>query len=69
MVSPVQSKLIQASLTPAALGAEISSTIAAKAQTAQKQEGAAVLKLLENAGAPQQSGGTNDLGGTLDITA
>ena len=66
MVSAAQSRLIQAELAPAAIGAQISAAVAAKSHDAEKQEGASVLQLLEGA----SEGATNNgLGGTLDITA
>ena len=68
MVSAAQSRLIQAELAPAALGAQISSAIAAKTLNAQKQEAAAVLQLLDQAAqvAPVPTGGT---GAALDVVA
>jgi hypothetical protein len=71
MVSPAQSKLIEASLLPAAISRDISSAVAKKSLDATKQEGAAVLKLLDSAagitaGDPQTAKATG-LGGMLDI--
>jgi hypothetical protein len=62
MISAVQSRLVDAQLTPAALGTAISTAVAAKSLDAQRQAGAAVLQLLDdslsiaNAVAPSQTG-------------
>jgi len=69
MVSPAQSQLIQAMLTPATTAASINSAVAAKALSAQRQEGAAVLQLLDNAAsARQEEVPAGPLGNLLDIT-
>ncbi|HVT83367.1 MAG TPA: hypothetical protein VHM90_22190 [Phycisphaerae bacterium] len=69
MVSPAQSRLIQAQLAPAALASQISSALAAKSLDAEKQAGAAVLRLLDGATQTQSPSQDNGLGGQLDITA
>jgi hypothetical protein len=48
MVSALQSRLIDAQLAPAALGTAISTAVTAKSFDAQRQEGAAVLQLLDD---------------------
>ncbi len=68
MVSAVQSSLVQAQLAPAALGSQISTAIAAKSLDAQKQEGAAVLQLLDNA-AKIAAPGSDGLGTLIDVHA
>lgn len=69
MISPVQSQLTQAQLAPAALGAQISSAIAAKSLDAQKQQGAAVLQLLDNAGQVADGIAPAPTGRLLDLQA
>jgi hypothetical protein len=66
MVSPAQSRLIEAELAPGRLREQVSASIASKAHQVEKQQGAAVLQLLEDA-ATQDRG--NGLGGRLDLTA
>jgi len=69
MVSPAQSQLIQAMLTPAATASQINSAVAVKALNAQKQEGADVLKLLDSAmSARQDEVPAGPVGNILDIT-
>jgi hypothetical protein len=70
MVSPAQSRLIQAMLTPAATASKIDSAVAAKALNAQRQEGAAVLKLLDSAAnIRQEELPAGPLGNLLDVSA
>ena len=69
MISSVQSQLTQAQLTPAALGAQISIAIAAKSLDAQKQEGTAVLQLLDNAGQVADGVAPSPTGRLLDVQA
>ena len=49
MITPTQSKLIEAQLAPAAVKSQIDASLAAKSLNVQKQQGAAILKLLDNA--------------------
>jgi hypothetical protein len=74
MVSPAQSKLIDAQLAPARLANDVSYAIAAKSLDAQRQEGATALKLLDAAATTLQPGDplvakATGLGSLLDITA
>jgi len=70
MISPAQSRLIDAQLAPAAIATQVSSAIAKKSLDAQKQQGAAVLQLLDAATNTQDIGASNNgIGGTLDVTA
>jgi hypothetical protein len=75
MISPVQEKMIDAMLTPARLGAELSASIAAKSMDAQRAQGASVLKLLDGAAKMAPAPGdalvakATGLGGLLDTTA
>ncbi len=55
MVSAAQNQLIQATLTPAALGAQISSAVAANVLNSARQQGAAVVQLLDDAAIPANS--------------
>lgn len=59
--------MIEAELAPGRLQERVSASIAAKAHQVEKQQGAAVLQLLEDAAATQDAG--NGLGGRLDLTA
>jgi hypothetical protein len=74
MVSAVQSSLTNAALIPAAVDNQISAAIAGKALDDAREQGAAVLELLDAAAG---SGGTKEdtgmaqatsLGGNLDVT-
>ncbi len=70
MVSAAQSQLTQAQLAPVTLDSQISSAVVAKSLDAEKQQGAAVLQLLDNAaGTESLPADPNGLGATLDITA
>ena len=69
MVSPAQSRLIDTMLAPAALNSNISSAIAAKSLDAEKQQGAAVIQLLDAATAGQDpASDPYGRGATLDMT-
>ena len=68
MVSAVQSQLINAQLAPVSLGSQISATVAAKTLSAEKQQGAAVLSLLDQA-ASVGDASSSSTGQLLDITA
>jgi hypothetical protein len=50
MVSPAQSKLIEAALIPARVASEVSSSVAAKTLDAARQQGAQVVSLIDKAG-------------------
>jgi hypothetical protein len=71
MVSPAQSRLIDAGLQPAAVGQQISVAIASKVLNSARQEGAAVLSMLDAAGqvADPQLAQASGLGTQLDVTA
>ena len=64
MISPVQQQLIDASLAPAKLASDVNTAVAAQTLDAQRQEGAAVLQLLDRSVPPSSTVGTR-----LDITA
>ena len=70
-MSPVQSQLIQASTLPAAVDSQISASVAGKVLDAARQQGDAVVKLLDqasalSAGDPLTAQATG-LGGILDV--
>jgi len=75
MVSPAQQSLIQSSLAPAALASDITYSVAAKAMNAERQQGDAVVQLLDSAGGGSPGPGdalvakATGLGSLLDITA
>jgi hypothetical protein len=64
MVSAVQQQLIQASLAPAKLANDVSTAVAGKVLDSARQQGAAVLQLLDNAVPPSPTLGTQ-----LDVSA
>jgi hypothetical protein len=73
MVSAAQNKLIEASLIPARVSNEISTSVAAKTLDAARTQGAQMISLIDSAG--QIGAGdalvarATGLGGTLDVTA
>ena len=75
MVSPAQQASIQASLIPSAVANEVSTSIAAKTLQAQRQQGDALLALLDSASPDPGGVGPGDplvakatgLGGLLDV--
>lgn len=77
MVSAAQSALINASLSPLAIGNAISSAIADKTLQAAKQEGAQLVQLIDSADSGSGSSGVQagdalvaratGLGGMLDV--
>jgi hypothetical protein len=69
MVTALQSRLIDAQLAPAALNSAISTAIAAKSLDAQRQEGAAVLQLLDQALLVSDSVAPPQTGQLLDLQA
>jgi hypothetical protein len=73
MLSPAQPSSSNGARPPAALGSAISTAVAAKSLDAQRQQGAAILKMLDAAGAAQAGdplvAKATGLGGLLDITA
>lgn len=73
MVSPIQQKLIDAQLSPAKVAQDVSAAVAAKALDATRQQGAAVLQLLEAAGKVQAGdplvAKATGLGRILDVVA
>lgn len=77
MVSATQQSLINSSLMPGQFGTAISTAVASKTLQAARQEGAAVVQMLEDAGVSSQGITAGDplvakatgLGGLLDVTA
>jgi hypothetical protein len=76
MISAAQQSLSQGAIPPAALSSDISTAVAAKALNAQRQQGDAIVKLLDSAGSDGEMGPgdalvakATGLGGLLDITA
>lgn len=69
MVSPVQSQLTQAELAPVTLGTQISAAIAAKSLNAARQQGAAVIQLLDDASGQSSGAPQGSTGSTLDVMA
>jgi hypothetical protein len=67
MVSAAQSRLIEAELAPKAIATQISGAIAAKSHESEKQEGAAVLQLLDQAA--NVGNQVNQTGRVLDVSA
>lgn len=68
MVSPVQSQLINAQLAPVALGSQISASVAAKVLASEKQQGDAVVSLI-NAATGTAIPAPDSPGQALDVTA
>ena len=75
MVSAAQSNLISAALAPTQIGQQIDAAVAVKTLNVQREQGNAVLKLLDTAGqAGPQPGDAlvakaTGLGGLIDMTA
>ena len=79
MVSAAQQNLINATLSPAQTGVAISTSVAAKTLDAARQQGAAIVQLLDSASSIGDQGGiqagdplvakATGLGNNLDIMA
>ncbi|HVS73561.1 MAG TPA: putative motility protein [Phycisphaerae bacterium] len=75
MISPAQSQLTDAQLTPARVASDIGYAVAAKTLNAERQQGAAILDLLNGAAntQPQPSDPSlaqaTGLGNLIDTTA
>ena len=70
MITPAQSRLIDAQLAPAAVATNITTAIAKKSLDSEKLQGAAILQLLDAATDTQSTpSSTNGIGGTLHIIA
>jgi hypothetical protein len=73
MVSAAQNNLIEAALTPARIGTEISTSVAAKTLDAAREQGAQLVSLIDNAGqiAPGDAlvAKATGMGSLLDVTA
>jgi len=67
MVSAAQSQLVSAQLAPISLGSQISTSVAAKTLSAEKQQGAAIVSLLDQAASVGDAPPSTGQG--LDITA
>ncbi|HVX85626.1 MAG TPA: putative motility protein [Phycisphaerae bacterium] len=73
MISPAQSQLTDAQLTPARVASDIGYAVAAKTLNAERQQGAAILDLLNGTANTQLSDPSlaqaTGLGSLIDISA